>query len=149
MYHARETEFMKQRKPYGRPFDPKIDGPNSGAQSEKKPNAPPSVVATAQYKKVDEDAAKNAYVPVHGRQKKSFGKAGKVLLTLALLVGLTTFYIAARDDANVQLQLKWYLMNASAMSCTHGVMLYHNGSLPDRLLGNGSFQCTEWKMKGG
>ena len=140
-----EWSSMRQRKPYGRAYDHKIDGPNASGNKKAEPFFIPKA-----YRHQAEEGDKARPRPKDLKpQEKSVDMTTKLTATAVALMGILAIYVTARDSAEVQGQLLWHAASKASMNCTQGVVYYPEDSLADRLMGKGFFQCTNWKVKNG
>lgn len=137
---------MKQTKPYGRAFSP---SDNNSAKRSDKPLDKNPCQRTAAPEPADTDRGALVFnspttkiqAPKQ-RSKAAIASIKTVLLLAAVLAGITL-----RDSVFIQNLITMVTNKESVMTCLSGQMQYEDWSVWDRLMGNGRFVCTEWKVQ--
>lgn len=143
-FTVRNTE-MKQTKPYGRAFPP----PESG-----KPTRPKNPAEDRRMQAAEPDQAITERGPlvfnrpsVKIQPPKQRSTLATVAIKTALLIAATLAYVILRDSVFIQNLITMVTNKESVMTCLSGEMQYVDWSVWDRLVGNGRFVCTEWKVQ--
>lgn len=136
---------MKQTKPYGRAF-PLPESSSSRSKSAPEPEKHPYMVGSDQA-----DTERGPLVfsgPVTRIQAPAERSTFATLsIKTVLCVAAIIAYVILRDSVFTQNLISMVTNKESVMTCLSGDMKYADWSVWDRLVGNGRFVCTEWKVQ--
>lgn len=137
---------MKQTKPYGRAFNPSDTEAPSRARN---PVAPPPERKPAPPKPSEEssdafvlDVDSSAFQPAAHRSRFI-----PLLTRLALALVVVVACIGLRDSLLIQNIVTMVSTKETVMICAQGEVQYAGWNVWDRLVGNGQFVCTEWRVQ--
>lgn len=135
---------MKQTKPYGRAYPPPESG--SRSRSAPEPEKYPYVVASDQ---ADTERGPLVFSSPTTRIQAPTQRSTFATLSIktALCIAAIIAYVILRDSVFTQNLISMVTNKESVMTCLSGEMQYVDWSLWDRLVGNGRFVCTEWKVQ--
>lgn len=68
---------------------------------------------------------------------------------VATVIALLTVYVLMRDSMTLANLLQQVTTEETVMICKDGKMVYPDYSILDRLMNNGRFLCTEWRVQRG
>lgn len=86
------------------------------------------------------------------RPRRDLDSALRVLLFIVLLPLLLAAILwsasAMSDSSRVPAEIAASARDSGVMMCAEGTIDHGEGSLVDRILSNGRFLCTAWRMRG-
>ncbi len=130
---------MKQSKPYGRNFNARDRSRPTQAAADISPSKPAWTEAPTGVVR-----ERSPVVPAL-RENPRPGFAARVIRWSLLLVALQGF-IVTRDSVFVHNLIILTSNMKATLICVSGEMQYEGWSPWDRLVGNGQFLCTDWKV---
>ncbi len=145
---------MKQTKPFGRAYIPAAERMAASAAEAPAPQvAQPPAAEQPAYAGGPGDlySVDAVFVPyVSTAEVDGWGAMARAAVLWAVLgVGAVTGYVLVRDSMVLQSLLQQVTTEDTVMVCKDGKMVYDDYSVVDRLLNNGRFLCTEWKVQRG
>jgi hypothetical protein len=137
---------MKQTKPYGRAFSA---SDNNSAKRPDKPLDPGPYQHTEAPQSADTDRGALVFNTPNAtiQAPRQRFTAASVSINTMLLVAAILAGITLRDSVFIQNLITMVTNKESVMTCLSGQMQYEDWSVWDRLVGNGRFVCTEWKVQ--
>lgn len=145
-FYNPESELpMKQTKPYGKAYAAS-DRTEKYPRRQEQPRSVPPIVArsTAPASSVTVSAVSPARTP---QSLSGVDWMMKKMAQLVLGVTLCTAYVYVRDSTIVQNFINQVSNFETVMKCEEGRVEYQDWSVWDRLMGNGRFVCTDWKVQ--
>jgi hypothetical protein len=135
---------MKQTKPYGRALSA------SDNNSAKRPDKTPEQyqrTAAPEPSDTDREALVFNSPTAKIQAPKQRSTAATASIKAVLVVAAILAYVTLRDSVFIQNLITMVTNKESVMTCLSGQMQYDGWSIWDRLVGNGRFVCTEWKVQ--
>lgn len=136
---------MKQTKPYGRAFRSSDSGSSS-------PPPSPALSVDIPLPVTVEDSGERPALDI-GEQFSATEAASPLPLPVRMLayslgaLVVLAVYVWIRDSLFAQNLINMVTTRETVMICLEGTMRYHDWSIWDRLVGNGYFACTDWKVQ--
>ena len=131
---------MKQTKPFGQAYAPVSESPSDAAE----------LPALPQPEAPERSAGPNRPAPAHGarpqqRPPATLASVARKLLLLGVATCLfLTGYVLIRDSVDTVNALEHVHTDDTITECKDGKIEYQGFSIMDRLMGRGTFICTDW-----
>lgn len=147
---------MKQTKPFGRAYTPAAEAPGAPGQGPDTPLPPQSDTPAA-----DDGAQAGSSADLFSLGagtltqdvEQSLAPWRQKLQGFAVMSGtavtLLVVFVLMRDSMALANLLQQVTTEETVMVCKEGKMIYPDYSILDRLMNNGRFLCTEWKVQRG
>ncbi|WP_296509485.1 hypothetical protein [Rhodoferax sp.] len=138
---------MKQTKPFGRAYLTAADS----AAAPSPTTIPAALAATASSQLGDLFSLHGAALPAQDQAPAPLWqqKLREWCVLAATVAALLSAYVMLRDSMLLANWLQQVTTDETVMVCKDGKMVYPDYSIVDRLLNNGHFMCTEWKVQRG
>lgn len=144
---------MKQTKPFGRAFIPAAEAASAHSAETQvpQPAAAQEDGAAPATGSADLFSLSGGALPMDSPEVASplQQKMREWCSLAATVVALLTVYVLLRDSMTLANLLQQVTTEETVMICKDGRMVYPDYSILDRLMNNGRFLCTEWRVQRG
>ena len=142
---------MKQTKPYGRAYLPTAEAALVGAESVALPipASEPPPARQVHYRSEPTHTvpvAKPGTITIHISMTVESLVQKFVILNVVICVALT-FFVLIRDSLDTVSALEHVHTADTITECKNGSIQYQGFSISDRIMGRGSFVCSDWHME--
>ncbi len=147
---------MKQTKPFGRAYTPATEAPGAPGQGPDAPLLPQSDTPAADggaHAASSADLFSLSAGTLTQDEEQPLAPWRQKLQGVAVMSGtavtLLVVFVLMRDSMALANVLQQVTTEETVMVCKEGKMVYPDYSVLDRLMNNGRFLCTEWKVQRG